>query len=248
MTKKLTQFIRNHSKQIAITGFILLITLSLFAILWSNIYNFFSLFANTDELREFILGFGILSPLIVILITTLQVLIAPIPAQVTAFVSGYIFGVTWGTIYSLIGVTLGSFLAFIIGRKFGRKFVSKIVNSKIFNKFDNICDNRDTFILFLIFLLPCFPDDAICYLAGLSKIKIRTFVLISVIGRLPTFIILNMFGSNALLYNNWISYSAIGSFVLISFGVFWYEKKIENVMMKVIMLFKTKSVCDELEE
>ena len=49
-------------------------------------------------------------------------------------------------------------------------------------------------LLFLLYLLPATPDDAICFIAGLSRIRFRVFMVVVILGRLPGFIILSMLG------------------------------------------------------
>ncbi len=39
--------------------------------------------------------------------------------------------------------------------------------------------------LFLLFLAPFFPDDALCFIAGLTGISYKTFILIVIIARPP---------------------------------------------------------------
>ena len=55
-------------------------------------------------------------------------------------------------------------------------------------------DERGVVAVFVLFLIPGLPDDAICFIAGLSLIRIRTLVLLAFIGRLPAFLIVNVAG------------------------------------------------------
>lgn len=42
--------------------------------------------------------------------------------------------------------------------------------------------------MFVAFLLPTFPDDALCLVAGLTTIRLRTFLTLLVVVRTPTFV------------------------------------------------------------
>jgi uncharacterized membrane protein YdjX (TVP38/TMEM64 family) len=42
--------------------------------------------------------------------------------------------------------------------------------------------------LFVAFLLPTFPDDALCVMAGLTELRYRRFLVLLVVGRTPTFL------------------------------------------------------------
>jgi uncharacterized membrane protein YdjX (TVP38/TMEM64 family) len=48
-------------------------------------------------------------------------------------------------------------------------------------------------LLWLVFLLPLLPDDAVCALAGLSSISFRRFMVIATVGRIPA-IAMGVFG------------------------------------------------------
>jgi uncharacterized membrane protein YdjX (TVP38/TMEM64 family) len=42
--------------------------------------------------------------------------------------------------------------------------------------------------LFVLFLLPTFPDDVLCFVVGLTDIRFRTFLILVAVGRTPTFV------------------------------------------------------------
>lgn len=197
------------------------------------------LFSNLERLKEFILNFGVFSPLIFIILIILQVLIAPMPGQAAGFASGYLFGTILGTIYSMIGLIIGSYIAFSLSRKFGRPFVEKVVDKKTLNKFDKLCLNKGIFTLFLIYLLPALPDDAICYIAGLTKIRIKHLMIISTIGRFPGFLVLNLVGDGVASYNPKFSILLFTILMIISIFVYLYRNGIENLMVKMTNSIKT---------
>ncbi len=89
---------------------------------------------------------------------------APIPGEVTGFVGGIVFGTFWGIVYSTIGLTIGSFLAFILARRVGRPLVDKLVNPEIIKRYDYVMKHKGMFLAFLMFLMPGFPKDYLCYL------------------------------------------------------------------------------------
>ncbi len=189
---------------------------------------------NPLAVREFVLKFKILSPIVFILLVALQVIFAPIPGQVIGIASGYIFGTVFGTLFCILGLLLGSFLAFLLSRKFGRPFVEKIISKEKISKLDNKVLKYGLFPLFLVYLLPTFPDDLICFLAGLSKIKTKDFLFISTIGRLPGFLVLNLIGAGLLSPQN--QKISILIFVLVSifsFLVYLNKNKIEKLIFRI---------------
>lgn len=73
--------------------------------------------------------------------------------------------------------------------------MERFVKKEDLQKFDKLTKNAGPLVLFLIFLLTGFPDDAICYLAGLSSLRIRTLVLISIAGRFPGYLATSFLGA-----------------------------------------------------
>lgn len=212
-----------------------LILLNIF--LWKPLY---SLFDNLENLKIFIEGYGNVAPLVLIFLVILQIFIAPIPGQIIGIASGYVFGAFWGTLYSMIGVVVGSYLAFLLSRKYGRPIAEKFVKKETLSKFDNFLQDKGVFALFLAFLLPVFPDDVLCYIAGLSNIKIRTLVIIATVGRLPGFLILNMIGAGFANLDTRTSVLLFSIIILVSFFVFIYRKPLEKKFQEIIKSSKNK--------
>jgi uncharacterized membrane protein YdjX (TVP38/TMEM64 family) len=215
--------------------FFLIILVGATIIFWKPLTQ---LLSNAEDIREFIRGFGILAPVIFIVIVILQVLLAPIPGQVAGLAGGYTFGIILGTVYSMIGLILGSFIAFSLSRKFGRPFVEKVINKKTLNKYDKIISKKGLPVLFLIYLLPTLPDDAICYIAGLTKIKIRALVIISAIGRFPGFLVLSVVGTGLASKNTLFSVILFMIMMIVSIIIYLNRNKLENRMIKIIKKLK----------
>ncbi len=154
-----------------------------------------SLLTNHDQIVALVEKVGPLGPLVYILLQILQTVVAPIPGQVVGSIGGFLFG-GWGILWTTIGSLIGFWLVFLISRRFGRPLIEKIFKKSAVEKFDFIINAKGApFILFAIFLLPGFPDDIICYIAGLTKLPIKQLMLIATIGRLPTIILTNYLGA-----------------------------------------------------
>jgi len=96
-----------------------------------------------------------------------------------------------------LGVVAGSGIVFLLARRFGRPAVERLVADDALAEFDGFADRRGVAGLFVLFLLPAFPDDALCALAGLSPLRLRTLVVLVAVGRLPTFALAAAAGQNA---------------------------------------------------
>ncbi len=156
-----------------------------------------SLLSNRDELVRVMQKLGIWAPLLYIVLQVIQVVVAPIPGQIVGGVGGFLFG-HWGILWTTIGSLIGFGLVFAIARKFGRPLLEKIFKKPVIEKFDFIINAKGAaLIIFAIFLLPGFPDDVVCYIAGLTKLPIKKLMLISILGRFPTLVLTNYIGMGA---------------------------------------------------
>ncbi len=159
---------------------------------WDQIFGFFQ---NTEQIKQYVTDAGPLGPLVFVAAQFLQILVAPIPGQAVGLLAGALFGPWLGLLYSMVGAVLGFTTIFVLAKMLGRPFVEKFVKQHDLYKFDRLTKKAGPLVLFLIFLLPGFPDDAICYIAGLSNLRVRTLVMISIAGRLPGYAITSFMGA-----------------------------------------------------
>ncbi|GCF13935.1 hypothetical protein Harman_18700 [Haloarcula mannanilytica] len=139
-------------------------------------------------LRRQLAAFGAFAPHTFVALQTLQVLLAPIPGQLLGGVGGYLFGVRAGTAYSLLGVCLGSAAAFTLARRYGRPYVERVTRPETLARWDQFLARNGLVGLFVLFLLPTFPDDLLCFVAGISDLRLRTFLALVAVGRAPSFL------------------------------------------------------------
>lgn len=150
---------------------------------------------DAEALRAEIRAFGPLAPVAFVALQAAQVVVAPVPGQVLAFVSGYLFGMLPGAAYSLLGAAIGSYVAFRLSRRFGRTYVERVVTAETLTRFDALTADRGLAVLFFVFLVPGLPDDVVCFAAGLSDLSVREMVVVSVLGRLPGYLVLTAAGA-----------------------------------------------------
>jgi len=158
--------------------------------------DFQGIYSSRDKLGEFLQSLGPYSPAVFVLFQVLQVIAAPFPGEFTGVVGGFVYGEKVGFLLSTIGLTLGSWVAFELASILGRPFVERFVKQEVLHKFDFLTTNTGAAICFLLFLFPGFPKDYLCYILGLSRMKLRTFLIVSTIGRLPGTYLLTMQGAS----------------------------------------------------
>jgi uncharacterized membrane protein YdjX (TVP38/TMEM64 family) len=162
---------------------------------WRDIFAYYRFFFDFKKLRIFIASFGPYAAFVFVLVQSLQVVFAPVPGEVTGFVGGFLFGNVSGVILSTVGLTIGSVVAFGIARLFGLKFVEKIVKKQYVDKFNFFVTHKGLYITFVFFLIPGFPKDSLCYLLGLTHMRLIDFILMNIFGRLPGTLMLTLQGS-----------------------------------------------------
>jgi len=163
-----------------------------------------------------------------IAIQAAQVVLAPIPGDVTGFLGGYLYGPIVGTILSTVGLTIGSYVAFALSRTFGKPFAKRFVPKAALDRFDYLLHHKGAFIIFLLFLVPSFPKDYLCYILGLGNLSTTEFLVIGGTGRLFGTLLLSMVG-NCVRRHQYVRFSivlVIAAAVLLT--TFAYRHKIER--------------------
>ncbi len=202
------------------------------SLLWPPLMKFFHVCANRRELKKFILSFGAYSPVAFMLLQVLQIVIAPIPGGAIEFLGGYIFGIRAGFIYSMIGLFFGSWMAFGLARIFEKWAVEKFVSPKTMKKFDYLIGHEGVIISFLLFLIPGFPKDALCYILGLTPMHTGIFLIISTLGRIPGTLMATLQGAKAFdeQYKAFLILLGLSSLVIVVFYI--YHDQIHEFIKK----------------
>ncbi len=192
-------------------------------------------FDNRDHLRTLIREAGFWGPLIFIGLQILQVVVAVIPGEFTQLAGGWIYGTVLGTIYSLIGITIGSIFNFYIARILGVNFVAAVAGKKNLEKFEGFINTpRMIEIFFLLFLIPGMLKDALTYIAGLSRMKLWGFLMISTLGRFPALAVSSYMGES-FGSGNWIALTVVGITAALLFGLGWiFREKVTLLLGKMV--------------
>ena len=137
--------------------------------------GFFNVIQDENTLQEYLATKGAWMPVVYTVLQYLQVVILPIPSVLSTVAGVALFGPFQTMIYSLIGVLLGSFTGFFIGKKFGNKAVAWMIGEETMQKWQRKIKGKDYVLLTMMFILPVFPDDVLCFVAGLSTMTWRYF-------------------------------------------------------------------------
>lgn len=143
----------------------------------------------------------------------LQVIVCILPGQPIQLAASYMFGVLRGYLISIAGAVVGAFVAFYLAKVLGRDALEAIFGEeKVSDYHRKLNSGRGLTAVLMIYLIPGIPKDLVAYVAGISDMRLRPFLLVSTIGRSP-----GMLGS--LLTGYFISsrnYAAIGVLAVIT--------------------------------
>lgn len=175
-------------KLVGLVVFIVLITAIVVAI-WPTLSIVFEP-GGVETLIELIASQGPLGVLILLGMQLLQIIVAFIPGEVVQIAAGMMYGPLWGSVVILVGCVLSSMVVYELVHKLGAPFVRSMVGEKQLLKFRQFeLSGKFGVTVFILFLIPGFPKDVLTYIVPLSDMNLRTFLLLSTIGRTPGVII-----------------------------------------------------------
>ncbi len=188
---------------------------------------------DRNKLTSFLDSLGPLSFIGFIVLQTLQVIAAPIPGEVTGFLGGYVYGAIPGVVFSTIGLTLGSWCAFILSKTFGRPFVEKFIKKETIKRYNYLLKHRKAaFLVFLLFLIPGFPKDYLCYILGLGPMNTKEFLFISTAGRFSGTVLLTMGGIYIRNHQYYSFFVLLGIAIVILLISMAYRDRIERLFQR----------------
>jgi len=146
-------------------------------------------FTDAEFIKEEIESYGNFGKFIYVVINFLQTTLIPITNIPTIFAGTYVYGPLDAANLAIIGVLVGSVVSFYIGRIFGTKLLIWILGEQKLNKYLEMMKGRENVVFFLTMLLPGFPDDIICMVAGITPMRFRFFGITLLITRtLPIYL------------------------------------------------------------
>lgn len=215
-------------QRIAIVALFIMLFI-LFVILLLKVCGLWEKLNSVAKFKNFILSLGFYGRSAFVFFQFLQVTFIPIPSPILIIAGSIIYGPLQAGLLSLSGILLGSALAFFLGKVFGQKIVKFMVGGdaqKKWTKFLNNCK----FSFVLMMLLPCFPDDILCLVAGLTDMSWTFFMVTQFITRPIGIFSVSVFSSGNLIpYQGWglIVWAVI--FIFAFFLIYLSNKYSQNI-------------------
>lgn len=196
--------------------------------------SFVSQFESIDSLKQFIIGFGISAPIILIIIQALQNIIPIVPTEIVSLVAGFVFGAALGSFYSLLGCLLGSAMVFIIARKYGKGLAEKLFDKKEVVHFNLFFKKNKMWAIFIARIAPLFPNDLVSFSAGLTDIKFGAFNLSSTLGFVFETVIMTYLGAQLSVGITATPLIVFGLFIGASVLIMLFRQKLKHLLIKDI--------------
>ncbi len=186
-----------------------------------------SLKIDAEPFRNWVEERGPLGVVVFILAMAASVLFAPVPNAPIFIVAGLAWGPVLGTVYCMAGLTLGSAAAFWVSRRFGRRHLPKLIGKKSAARLDGLVEDMGAKVVFWTRIMPGVNFDWISFVAGMTSVPFRTFILFSFLGMIPPTAITVAMGDQ--LGRNPLISIALGGIwvlaILASGAYFWLRRR-----------------------
>jgi phosphatidylserine/phosphatidylglycerophosphate/cardiolipin synthase-like enzyme/uncharacterized membrane protein YdjX (TVP38/TMEM64 family) len=141
---------------------------------WINLASLIALARELDDLP--------FTPLAVIAGYALVGLVVPITVLIAA--TGIVFGPLLGALYAIAGSVLSAATSYWLGEWLGRDRVRRLVGARV-NRLSKRIAERGVMAMLLIRILPIAPFTIVNMVAGASHIRLRDFLLGTLLGMAP---------------------------------------------------------------
>ncbi len=109
-----------------------------------------------------------------------------LPGGILCVGSGFFFGLWWGFFIVLIGNSIGAAISFALSRWVGQAWFRRwLSRNRMLQALEPVVEREGWKIIVLTQLHPLFPTSLINYFYGLTRIRFRTFMFWTSVGRAP---------------------------------------------------------------
>lgn len=134
---------------------------------------------SVTRLRETVDGFGPWAPVAYAFLGASESLVPVLPGSATLVAAPLIFGPVVGTLAAYVATCLGSTAVFLLTRHVGADLVTARFRPATVERYLGWLGHPSFPRWFAVAIaLPLAPDDLLCSLAGLTPMRLRTFLLV----------------------------------------------------------------------
>jgi uncharacterized membrane protein YdjX (TVP38/TMEM64 family) len=177
------------------------LAVGLAVLVWLNhdaLWAFINVLRDREAVVAFLDQLGFVGPVVLTALLGLQVLIPSLPAEPLMIAGAYAYGFPGGLLMNWLVAVVASQAVFYLARYAGRPVVEHFVPAQLLDKWTRIANEKGAVFFLMAFLIPPIPSDIMTYVAGMSGIDGRRFLVASVAGQTPTVVLLTLVGANGL--------------------------------------------------
>lgn len=161
------------------------------------------IFQDNEVLIRLVSQIGWIGPVLFILIQIIQVVFPIIPGGASCLAGVLSFGPIYGFIYNYIGLCIGSIISYLISSRYGERVIRKFFDDAIVDQYLGYIRTKQFYWIFALgIFMPGAPDDLLCYIAGISEMKLKVFIWIIIIGKPLTLIGYSLFMNVLPVFNS----------------------------------------------
>jgi uncharacterized membrane protein YdjX (TVP38/TMEM64 family) len=188
------------------------------------------LIKDREALAQMAHHLGPWGPLALMLTIGLQVTFAVLPGHVLMLAGGYLYGFVPGVLITWISTVAASQVNFLLARRYGLPLVYRLCPRPLVDRWEGVVKDKGFVFFLMTLVLPIFPSDLMCYLAGFSKLTPRQYAVVNMLGHLPCAIGMSLVGSGLLVVSlSPAGYVLLGGLCVAALGL-WrrYGRALEN--------------------
>ena len=150
---------------------------------------------DEDRIREWVSGFGVWGPIVILLAMVAQMFLLIIPNILLIFICILSYGPLWGSILAWFGVLLASTVGYFIGCKASTVLVDRLVSKKTRKKLQDFVKAYGMKAIIAL-RVSSLSNDGLSLVAGLLEMSYRRFIIATMVGITPLIAVLAIFGHN----------------------------------------------------
>jgi phospholipase D1/2 len=173
------------------------------------------------------------TPIIVLVIFSFAAVLA-FPVTLLIISTGLTFGPVWGSVYAIAGSIISAMIGYGIGHYMGKKTIKKLAGSSI-SRLSRRLAEHGILTIITVRIVPVAPFAVINLVAGSTHIKLRDFIVGTLIGMLPGILAITIFADSLMstIRNpNTTQVAIFFGIVLVIFAVMIGLKKLINLKSK----------------
>ncbi|MEU4626545.1 TVP38/TMEM64 family protein [Actinoplanes sp. NPDC023801] len=171
---------------------------------------------DLESLRSQSAALGWWAPAVFVLLYAVVSLL-PLPKTVFTLAGGALFGLPAGLSVVVIGAMLGAVAAFLLGRFLGHDTLHWLTGGRI-DALEARMTDHGVWAVVVLRLIPVVPFTAVNYLAGVTRIRLRDFLVGTLVGILPATTASVTVGAYSRQPGAWPLWAALATLLVVSAG------------------------------